>query len=246
MLSALFQIIHKRDIGHEILIQRFMKGIFHKRPVIPKTVFAWDVKTVLRFLETLENAKLTLRLLSIKLAVLMVLTSGQRCQTLKAIDIRNMEINSEYVKIRIGDLLKQSNPKNHLAEIFIEAFRANPSICVVETLRDYISRTSSIRSDSQLFIITQKPYSGASKDTIAKWIKLGLNLAGIDLSLFTPHSTRSASTSALVTKVPIDTIIKTAGWARECTFRKFYNKPITNNSAFSTTLLSGSSNLISE
>ena len=246
MLSALFQIIHKRDIGHEILIQRFMKGIFHKRPVIPKTVFTWDVKTVLRFLETLENAKLTLRLLSIKLAVLMVLTSGQRCQTLKAIDIRNMEINSEYVKIRIGDLLKQSNPKNHLAEIFIGVFRANPSICVVETLRDYISRTSSIRSDSQLFIITQKPYSGASKDTIAKWIKLGLNLAGIDLSLFTPHSTRSASTSALVTKVPIDTIIKTAGWARECTFRKFYNKPITNNSAFSTTLLSGSSNLISE
>ena len=117
---------------------------------------------------------------------------------------------------------------------------------MVETLREYISRTSSIRSDSQLFIITQKPYSGASKDTIAKWIKLGLNLAGIDLSLFTPHSTRSASTSALVTKVPIETIIKTAGWARECTFRKFYNKPITNNSAFSTTLLSGSSNLISE
>ena len=41
-----------------------------------------------------------------------------------------------------------------------------------------------------------------------------LKLAGIDLSLFTPHSTRSASTSAVVSKVPIDTIIKTAGWSK--------------------------------
>ena len=79
-----------------------------------------------------------------------------------------MEITSEYVKIKMGDLLKQSNPKNHLVDIFIEVFTANPSICVVETLRDNITKISSIRSDSNLFNITQKPYPGASKDTIAK------------------------------------------------------------------------------
>lgn len=239
MLSAIFQIIHKRDIGNEILIKRFMKGIFHIKPAIPRTCFTWDVQTVLRFLGSLENDKLTLRLLSVKLAVLLVITTGQRCQTLRAMDIKNMDITQNYVKIRIGDLLKQTSSKTHLPEIFIEAFKPNPSICVVTALNHYISKTASIRTDSRLFIITQKPYSGASKDTIAKWIKLGLKLAGIDLTLFTPHSTRSASTSALVNKVPLDTIIKTAGWARECTFRKFYRKPVTNDSTFSNALLSG-------
>lgn len=55
MLSAIFQIIHKTDIGSEILIKCFMKGIFHVRRSFPKTVFTWDVKTVLRFLETLDR-----------------------------------------------------------------------------------------------------------------------------------------------------------------------------------------------
>ena len=81
-------------------------------------------------------------------------------------------------------------------------------------------------------------YSGASKSTISNWIKQGLKLSGINLSIFTPHSTRGAATSAVVNKVPIDTIIKTAGWSKECTFRKFYKRPITDDSTFSDKLLS--------
>ena len=72
MLSSVFEIIHKRDIGKEVLIRRFMKGIFHLRPVIPKTIFTWDVKVVLKFLSSLEDNKLTLRMISVKLALLLV------------------------------------------------------------------------------------------------------------------------------------------------------------------------------
>lgn len=238
MLSTMFQIIHKRDIGNEVLIKRFMKGIFHLRPVLPKTLFTWDVKTVLKFLETMQNKGLTLRLLSVKVAILMALTTGQRCQTLSVMDINNMEIADQYVKIRIGELLKQTKPNKHLAELYIEAFNQNSDICLVTALRHYIKKTENLKSNSRLSIITQKPYSKASKATIARWIKLGLRLAGIDLNQFSPHSTRSASTSALVNKIPIDTIIKTAGWTSDCTFRKFYKKPVTNDSTFSNNILS--------
>ena len=179
MLSAMFQIIHKRDIGNEVLIKRFMKRIFHLRPILPKTLFTWDVKKVLKFLETMHNKKVTFRLLSVKVAVLMALATGQRCQTLSVMDIENMEITQEYVKIRIGELLKQSKPNKHLAEIFIEAFNQNPAICIVTALTFYIKKTENLRTNSRLFIITQKPYSVASKATIARWIKLGLRLAGI-------------------------------------------------------------------
>ena len=237
MLSSMFEIIHKSDVGGNILVKRFMKGIYHLKPVVPKTLFTWNVKTVLKYLESMDSSILTLRLLSIKVALLIILTTGQRCQTLKAMDIRNIEVNKSYIKIRIGDLLKQSKPQKHLAELFIEAFDSNPAICVVKALRTYLKRTKDLRTDSSLFIITQKPYTAASKSTIAGWLKLGLRLAGIDLSLYTPHSTRSASTSATANKVPIDTIIKTAGWSNDCTFRKFYKRPVSNDASFSNAIL---------
>ena len=52
MLPALFE-MHRK----EILIKRFMKGIFHLRPFIPKTNITWNVKTVLKWLETLNNQR---------------------------------------------------------------------------------------------------------------------------------------------------------------------------------------------
>lgn len=114
-----------------------MKGIFQLKPVIPKTTFTWDVKVVLKFLSLLKTENLTLRLLSIKLALLLVLTTGQRCQTLKAMNLKNMVVNNNYIKIRIGDLFKQTKTQKHLGAIYIEAFTQNPSICVVSVKQLY-------------------------------------------------------------------------------------------------------------
>ncbi|MPC98110.1 hypothetical protein E2C01_093462 [Portunus trituberculatus] len=50
--------------------------------------------------------------------------------------------------------------------------------------------------------------------------------AGIDLSIFSSHSTRSASTSKAALKLPLATIISTVGWSRESTFTRFYKKLI--------------------
>ena len=64
-----------------------------------------------RFLEKLGNIKLTLQVLSIKLCLLLILTTEQRYQTLYAISIDNMESNEKYVNIRIVELMKQSKPQ---------------------------------------------------------------------------------------------------------------------------------------
>ena len=57
------------------------------------------------------------------------------------------------------------------------------------------------------------------------------------MSVFTPHSTRDASTSAVVGGIPTDTILKTAGWSSDNVFRKFYRREITNDSSFSKFIL---------
>ena len=54
-----------------------------------------------------------------------------------------------------------------------------------------------------------------------------LKHAGIDTSTFGAHSTRVASTSAVkAQKLPVTTIMDSAGWSSENTFMKYYNKTI--------------------
>ena len=91
-----------------------------------------------------------------------------------------------------------------------------------------------LQQDSRLFVKTQKPYSWISKSTLSHWIKDTLEQAGIDMSCFSPHSTHSASCSAVVKgNVSIDTVLRTAGWKPDNVFRKFYNRPVVNDDTFS-------------
>ena len=49
-----------------------------------------------------------------------------------------------------------------------------------------------------------------------------LDIAGIDTSIFTGHSTRAAAASKAKEKdIPLDVILKTVGWKSENTFRTF-------------------------
>ena len=76
--------------------------------------------------------------------------------------------------------------------------------------KQYIDVTKSLRgSITCLFITTSKPYRPASKETIARWIKSVLHDAGTDMTVFTPHSTRSTSPSKTATKVPTEIVLKT-------------------------------------
>ena len=61
---------------------------------------------------------------------------------------------------------------------------------------------------------------------MARWVKLTLSNAGIDVTSFATHSTRAASTSYSVDKAGLSLaqVLKAAGWANRSMFAKFYNK----------------------
>ncbi|GFO41893.1 histone-lysine N-methyltransferase SETMAR [Plakobranchus ocellatus] len=62
-------------------------------------------------------------------------------------------------------------------------------------------------------------------------------MAGIDVTIFTAHSTRAASTSkALKAGVPLTTIMSVAGWSQSSTFARFYKKDVKDNFGSSLTL----------
>lgn len=97
------------NFGSNVLIKRFMKGIFEIKPNLPRYNCTWNVDKVLLYLKTLSPLEdLSLLQLSRKLVTLLALGTGQRCQTLYLMDLRNIEACDVYIKVRIGDLLKQS------------------------------------------------------------------------------------------------------------------------------------------
>ena len=71
-------------------------------------------------------------------------------------------------------------------------------------------------------------------------MKAVLCAAGIDPSVYTAHSFRSAATSAAFAHgVKLQEILKTADWSNASTFAKFYNKP-TEEVSFGKVVLSSS------
>ena len=240
VVSSVVNLISSYQIGTHPLVKQFMKGVFHKNPSLPRNLFTWDVSRVLVYLRSLwPPSTLSLKLLSYKLVMLLALTTGQRIQTLHLIDIRNIEYSQEYMKISFGDLLKQTRSGSHLSELYIESFKPDHRLCVVQVLSDYMNRSKELRGNgTQLFISLQKPHKSVTKSTIGHWVKNVLISAGINMTLFIPHSTRSASTSVASNKVSVETVLKSASWKKDCVFRKYYKRSVTNNSDFSNAVLS--------
>ena len=103
----------------------------------------------------------------------------------------------------------------------IQRFK-DPAICPYTALEFYLRRTKHIRTMHQVFIITTGT-TAASSCTLACWATKTLKEAGIDVSLFKPHSIRSAASSAAYQKhIPLDKILEMGKWAVPHTFMKHY------------------------
>ena len=222
-----FIFINNQPVGKDPVIKRILKGVFEKRPSL-KRDYIWDVKIVLDYLAKIGPAnRITLKELTMKLVLLLALASAARQQTLRSIKITNIVIKNKSMKIMFTNKLKTTKPNKHLSEINLKAY-PDKRLCPIWYTQQYLKTTKKFRGKhKQLLLIQQKPHTPASKDTIARWIRTGLNKAGI--YGYTPHSTRSASTSAMSKTTPISTILKTAGWQNAKTFANHYNKKIEQN-----------------
>lgn len=171
--------------------------------------------------------------------MLLGLLAGQRGQALHRMDVRNIDLDKNRVKIGFGDLLKTSRPGSHQSQVVIRAFAPDRRLCVCVALNEYLVRTKELRGDDTiLFISLNRPHRPVTRDTIGRWIKAVLKLAGINTNLFRPHSVISAASSAAkMAGVPLSTILKTAGWSKQDTFTKYYDKEIDKSGEFGEAIL---------
>lgn len=238
-LSTLMQLQDGEYFGNNTLVSRFMKGVFVQRPALPRYKEIWDVSVVLRFVKKWHPLKeLDLKLLTLKTVMLMTLTSGQRCQTISALNISNMHLTENRCTFEIKELLKTTRPSSHFGVVEFVAYPEEP-LCVLACLREYIDRTKTLRgSNTKLLISFCKPHNAVTTSTISRWLKETLRLSGIDITVYKSHSVRAAATSAAKSlNVPIEDILSAVGWSGAETFRKFYNKPLVKSESFANKLL---------
>ena len=184
---------------------------------------------MLKYLKTLPSLQdLKLKTLTLKLAMLCSLVTGQRSQSLHLMSLDHLSTGPDHCIFHIQDIVKQSAPGRKQPELIIPVFRAEPKLCVFSHLTEYLHRTEKLRGEEKrLFVSYIKPHKWVTKDTIVRWIKLVIGRSGIDLTVFKPHSTRAATTSkAHASDVPLSSILEAGSWKNECTFNRFYNKPI--------------------
>ena len=102
MLSTLID-SNELSWGNKPIVKRFMKGLFETNPIFQNYCSIWDVSLVLNYFRKLPPPqKLSLSLLSKRLALFLTLISGgQRCQTVHAIDVKDIIVSDTKLIIPI-------------------------------------------------------------------------------------------------------------------------------------------------
>jgi len=135
-------------------VKRFMKGIFQSRPPLLRYCKTWDVNLVLQYIGSMGNSQeLSLKDLTLKLVMLVALTTAKRGQSLHLLDTQNT--------FMLNSNLKQSKPGRSPSELVIKlnAYPHDCNLCVVNACSVYLARTKLLHgSRSRLFITHQKPH----------------------------------------------------------------------------------------
>ena len=212
--DTLHESIERRSVGEHPQVSSIITGLFNNRPPQPKYNFFWDAQLVLDYLkkELSNNSDLSGKLLTFKVAMLLTLTSASRVRSLHILDIRFM------VKTWQKYVLKFH--KIHKSLEFV-AFSQDKDLCVVSALDEYLNRTEKwrrVKDETQLLLSYIQPHKQVVPSAISDWLKNVLKSSGINFSLLTAHSMRSATTSkASVSSLSVIEILEQGTWSNKST-----------------------------
>lgn len=228
-LSLILPKIQLKEFGKQTEVSWLIKSIYEKNPPQPKYSAFWDVgKVFTLFTSWPENNLLTLKHLTWKLNMLLLLVSSQRGQTIVNLSVDGIILKKDFVVFKMKKLMKHNRVGDPLDTIIFHAYDKNPKLCVVRTIKAYLCIVGPHRKQiKQLLISLNRPFHAITRDTVARWTLHTLKAAGVDTQVYKSHSTRGASASATrASGVNINLIMKHAGWRCEESFARHYNKQL--------------------
>ena len=226
-LSTILPSFGKNTFGSHPYVCLLLKGAYERNPPKPRYTQFWDVNKVFNLFKSWgPNAHLSLKMLSFKLAMLLLLVTSQRGQTIVNLVIDDLEL-SNVVVFKMKKLLKHNKPGDPLDTLVLRPFDQCKRLCVVRALKMYLQKTKCFRTYSNLLLSFIRPHKPISRDTLSRWVLITLKDAGLDTSKYKSHSTRGASASAAKRLgVPLNLIMKRASWRCVTSFAQFYDKEL--------------------
>ena len=133
--------------------------------------------------------------------MLLSLVTAQRGQYIHLLDVSRMTLTGNSCSFQLLEHTKTSRPGHCGPQISFSEFTPDVDICHIRTLAEYLERTKDKRLDhTQPLISYVRPFRPVSRDTISRWLKMVLDKAGINTSIFKPHRTRAAYCSKVKAK----------------------------------------------
>ena len=164
------------SVGQHPLVCQTMKGIFQKKPPLPRYCSSWDISIVLEYIKSLgDNENLTIKQLSAKLALLFALISAERGSELVAHGLRFKKSHPEGVEFHLPELTKSIRVGKNLKVSFHASFPFDKRLCPCECLKVYETCTANLRplnvtQPNKLFLALVKPHKPVQAATLAHWI----------------------------------------------------------------------------
>ena len=130
--------------------------------------------------------------------MLLALTSASRARGLHILDTRFMVKTSQKYVFKFHKLHKSWRQGQKPTTLNFVVFPQDKDLCVVSAFDKYLNRTEewrTVNNETQLLLSYIQPHKQVVLSTISGWLKNILKFSGINVSLFTTHSTRSVTTS---------------------------------------------------
>ena len=235
-----------KTIGEHYLVKWFCKSCYEQRPPQPRYANFWSVDVVLLWVEALgANTQMSLKWLSFKLAMLLLLITSQRGQTILNLRIDRMDCAKNSITFKLSKLLKHNQLGQPLDSVTVYAYPKNKKLCVIRTLTRYISRTSTLRrGGTQLLVSYIAPFRPISRATLARWTLQVLQLSGLDTSKYRAHSTRGAGAStAREMGASLNAVMRNASWRDARSFAVHYHKNIEDRGLVQRAILDTANNV---
>ena len=209
-----------------------LKASITLKPNTPRIpVETWDPDVVLDFIDKMpSNHNLSVYRLSQKAFVLMLLATGRRKGDLILMSTHNscMTITDHRITFVLPKPTKgfKGSHNNFMQVIPVPRYPDNSKICPYTTLKDYMSTCRNRSLCFEFWVTTTPPYGPAHPDTLRRWAKTLLKDAGIEIDLFSVHSTRGVvSTRAVEQGEPLDLVMQKCAWASSSAFYEHYYRP---------------------
>ena len=227
-------------LGSAKLIKRLTKACFNKNPPLPKYSDIWDADALLGHLETMyPNSDLSIYDLGLKAVSLLTVLSLSRQSSLAVLGPQ-FDIVDGFVEIPLVGLEKTGRPASFRTKIKLPSGDNHPPLSLSECLGEYLARTESQRKyfsnaegsrPSVMFISNLKPYQGVTPATLAKWLLVCMDRAGICTASYRANSVRSAGASGLRTKgMSLAQVLARGNWSPDTrTFSIFYDRSGVDN-----------------